>query len=334
VFILGAGASKFANYPLAPELWAFVRDHSGGDHTTNQIRQRVISLMEKMIARWLPPDQQDRPNLEEILTYMDLASMGSALIQLGHTDWKNTRLELMRMISHAFQWYQYKLQPTLETDSKLGAVLKAWTSFLQKGDVIITFNWDLLHEAALLKAGKWHYSDGYGFGCNDAPSNTTSPIRILKLHGSVNWAQSHESDCQPSIEHKADFFLGSFDDHEKTYSKRAGQSNEGRYLVIPSYLKDTSSNRLILDLWNQAQDAVAQADQLIVIGYSLHPADAPSRQLFGSALLRNKKISRVFCVRPDGGIDHWDGFCNAVGKYRKPIRNTFEDWVKDPVIPN
>jgi hypothetical protein len=88
-----------------------------------------------------------------------------------------------------------------------------------------------------------------------------------------------------------------------------------------------------LSLWNQAQDALAQADEVIVVGYSLHPADAPSRQLFGSALLRNKKISKVFYVRPDSGPDHWDEFCDSVGKYRKPIPKKFEDWVTNPIIP-
>jgi hypothetical protein len=89
----------------------------------------------------------------------------------------------------------------------------------------------------------------------------------------------------------------------------------------------------MLKIWNQAQDAVAQADVLVVIGYSLHPADAPSRQLFGSALLRNDRISKVFYVRPDIGVDYWDEFCDSVGKYRKPIARTFEEWVRDPVLP-
>jgi len=160
-----------------------------------------------------------------------------------------------------------------------------------------------------------------------------SPIKIIKPHGSVNWAQSDEYDCQPSIEHKADFFPLSLDDHEKTYLKAAGQWNEGRYLIVPSYLKDLSSNRLLLSLWNQAQDAVVQAEELIVIGYSLQPADAPSRQLFGSALLRNKKVAKVFYVRPDSGPDYWDEFCDSVGKYRKPVPGTFEEWVKNPTIP-
>ena len=209
-----------------------------------------------------------------------------------------------------------------------------WARLLHAGDIIVTFNWDLLHERALWDARKWHFADGYGFNCEDAPADARSDIKILKVHGSVNWAQSDEWDCEPSVEHKADFFPGAMDDHSKTYMKSAGQSNEGKYLVVPSFLKDLSSNRLILKIWNQAQDAIAGADELVVIGYSLHPADAPSRQLFGSALLRNDKISKVFYVRPGHSVDYWDEFCLSVGKYRKPIAKTFEEWVQDPTLPS
>lgn len=162
------------------------------------------------------------------------------------------------MIADAFRWHQYSVKQDLSRTGGLGTTLKAWTGFLRPGDTIITFNWDLLHEAALFDAKKWHYSNGYGFHCGDAPKGATSPTLLLKLRGSVNWSQSDEKDCQPSIEYKADFFPLSFDDHGKTYFKAAGKSNEGRYLIIPSFFKDLSSNQLLMNLWNQAQDALAQ----------------------------------------------------------------------------
>lgn len=334
VFVLGAGASKFAGYPLASELWPFVRDHSGGHLAADRRRQRVVQLIETIAQRWVIPTEHDRPNLEEIFTYLDLTALGSTLLELAHTDWKRDREELRAMISDAFQWYQYKLRDDLESRPELRTTMERWARFLQAGDIIVTFNWDLLHERALWDAEKWHFADGYGFECEDAPADARpSDIKILKVHGSVNWAQSNEWDCQPSVEHKADFFPGAMDDHSKTYMKSAGQGNEGKYLIVPSFLKDLSSNRLILKIWNQAHDAVARADELVVIGYSLHPADAPSRQLFGSALLRNDRISKVFYVRPRDGDDYWDEFCLSVGKYRKPIDKTFEAWVRDPTLP-
>lgn len=333
VFVLGAGASRFAGYPLASELWPFVRDNSGGHFAADRRRERIVKLIEGIAKGWVIPTEFDRPNLEEIFTYLDLTAFGSDLIELAHGDWKTDREELRGMISDAFQAFQYDLETKLNSDCDIRRTLQAWAGQLQAGDVIVTFNWDLLHERALWDAKKWHYADGYGFRCKDAPAGAKSGIKILKVHGSVNWAQSNEGDCEPAIEHKATFFPGAKDDHSMTYMKGAGQCNEGRYLVVPSFLKDLSSNRLMLSIWNQAMDAVAQADQLVIVGYSLNPADAPSRLLFGSGLLRNHGISRVFYIRPDRGPDYWDEFCNSVGKYRKPISKAFEEWVQKPELP-
>lgn len=325
-FILGAGASKFAGFPLALELWPFVRDLSGGHVQAETRRGEVTVALEQILQQVVPPAEQDRPNLEELFTLLDLADMGTAPLELLHTDWKDLRPKLMGMIADAFQWHQYNLRKDQRGFPKIEKVLKDWATVPVAGDTLITFNWDLLHEYALWTAKKWHYADGYGFPCEDAPKGIHSPVTILKLHGSVNWAQRDEMDVCPSIEHKADFFPFSIDDHD-IYMKAAGQWNEGRNLITPSYLKDLTSNRLLLTLWNQAYDALSAATGVTVIGFQLHPADAPARQLIGSALLRNKNVSTVLVVSPSDGTDNWDSFCLSIGKIRKKIRMKFEDWV-------
>jgi hypothetical protein len=242
-------------------------------------------------------------------------------------DWPSLRPKLLGMIADTFQWHEYQLQHRLRgNDNPTATVLDAWTSRVNEGDIIITFNWDLLHEAALWRKGKWHYADGYRFLCSDAPADVRSPVKVFKLHGSVNWGQRDEHDSQPSIEHKADFFRGALDDHE-IYPRAGGSWNEGRYLIIPSYLKDLSSNRLLLSLWNQAFDALSSAEQVTVIGFQLHRADALARQLLGCALTKNTNPLAIQVVAPPDGYDHWDEFCAGIGRDRIRVRLKFEDWV-------
>jgi len=326
VFILGAGASRFAGYPLSLELWKFVRDFPVIEVMAKRRADSVIQAMEQVL-RVIPPRVFDQPNLEELFTFLDLAAMGAEPLGLKTVNWTELRPKVMGMISEAFLNHEYEFQTQLRKDktSTAAAVLGNWTSFLREGDTIITFNWDILHESALWKAEKWHYADGYGFQCGDAPSEVHSKIKILKLHGSVNWAQRNEYDCEPSIEHKTTFFAGSFDNHD-IYMKAAGQWNEGRNLIIPSYLKDIAGNRLLLQLWNQASEALASASDVIVVGYQLYPADAPARQLFGTSLLRNKQLSTIVLVTTNKGFDHWDEFCLNIGKTRKLVPKKFEEW--------
>ena len=129
-----------------------------------------------------------------------------------------------------------------------------------------------------------------------------------------------------SIEHKATFFAGALDDHS-VYLKGAGQWNEGRNLIVPSYLKDVSANPLLLRLWNQASDALATANEVVVIGFQMHPADALARHLLGSALLRNQNQFEIRVVAPTDSTDHWDEFCHTIGRLRKRIRKRFEEWI-------
>jgi len=299
-------------------------------------RKRVVDAFDS-IFRVIPPSEPDRPNLEEICTLLDLAQLGVSPLSLKNIDWRHLRPMLVGMIAEAFQWYEDKVQVEILgggpysfnlglNGSHVRSVLDRWTAVLNEGDTIITFNWDLLHEAALWRAGKWHYNDGYGFGCSDPSGDARSPIRILKLHGSVNWAQQDERDVHPAIEHKKDFFRGA-EDGAGIYTRGARNWNEGRWLITPTYLKDPSSNRLLLDLWNQASAALVHARELIVIGYSLNRADAPARQLFASALVRNKHISEITVVVPLHGEEYWDGLAFGIGKRRRLIRRTFEGWV-------
>jgi hypothetical protein len=326
VFILGAGASRFAGYPLGLELWAFIRDTTTSEVMAKERAKAVTDAIESVL-QVVPPPEYDRPDLEQLFTLLDLAEAGTEPLDLRNLDWRSLRPKLMGMIANAFQWHEYKFQNRLREKRDLATVvLDKWAFRLQDGDVIVTFNWDLLHEAALWRREKWHYADGYGFTCSDAPSGCRSGIKVLKLHGSVNWGQRDEQDCEPAIEHKADFFHSAHYG-DGVYRRGAGQWNEGRYLIIPSYLKDLSSNRLLLSLWNQAFDALSTAEKVTVVGFQLHPADALARQLLGCALTRNVNPFAIQIVSPSGGTDHWDEFCYGIGRRRERVRMTFEEWV-------
>ncbi len=289
------------------------------------------------------PEEHDRVDLEKLFTLLDLAHRGTGPLEFIRTDWPHTKLEIMAMISDVFQWHEYQFQAEivaghqrstaygrepfgLDLDRELVlSTLNNWTEVLKPSDTIITFNWDILHESALWRAQKWHFADGYGFAARDAPEAARSPIRILKLHGSVNWAQKSEDDFTPEIEHKGTFFPGAVDDH-KTFSKRVYARNDGRHLIVPSYLKDLSGNRLLLRIWELARDALVDAEQLTVIGFSLNEADAAARYLFASALERNARMREVVVISPDP--TQWDKLCYRFGKRIRSVSSKFEDWLR------
>src|SRR5262245_28463304 len=105
VFILGAGASRFAGYPLGTEVWQFVRNKSGRFLPTEH--QEVVAYIETVLAE-VSPDEHDQPNLEHLFTLLDLADKGIGQV-VPNKAWKPIRPKFIRMITEAFLHYQYGL---------------------------------------------------------------------------------------------------------------------------------------------------------------------------------------------------------------------------------
>jgi hypothetical protein len=360
VYVLGAGASCFANYPVGAGLWKFIFQHSLGDDASKRTAATLHEEMGRVFARY--PKADPEHHLEELFTLLDLAElMPTYFPEPGQLEWKYARLDVIAAITGAFLAYQRDLDSHLyESWTKTGAhavdyridqrrievqravakprdeilaTLSSWSSRLQAGDVLISFNWDILHEARLWRDKKWHYADGYGFCPREektVPSEDdrcfeSSPVRIYKLHGSVNWAQRDEVDDVPTILHKDQFFR-STTFHEENYDLEVNRDLGRKSLIIPSYLKSPSSRPLLVRLWNQAAAALRNASEVFVIGYSLHPADAPARQLFASSLVENSHRPQIQIVNGRGN-DDWNGLCHSLGYRIRRVHKTFEEWM-------
>ncbi|WP_371374946.1 SIR2 family protein [Thalassotalea aquiviva] len=73
--------------------------------------------------------------------------------------------------------------------------------YIEKDDVVATFNWDTLMEKALEETKSWTTDNGYGFspksiyrnGWSNNKSQNTKTTQLYKLHGSTNWLTVHPS---------------------------------------------------------------------------------------------------------------------------------------------
>ncbi len=69
------------------------------------------------------------------------------------------------------------------------------TQWLRPGDTVISFNYDLIMDCSLSKRGDWSLESGYGTylqpqwlpGHSEEDESIDSPVKLLKLHGSLNW---------------------------------------------------------------------------------------------------------------------------------------------------
>jgi hypothetical protein len=137
VYVLGAGASCFAGYPLGPELWSSIRDRwSSKEVMATERRREVLHDMERVLQVF-PPKAYDEPNLEELFTLLDLSLLIPDAFQLKNLDWKVARLNISGIIVDAFTYYQWDLQSLVYSGKRpveevtvnpkdVAQVLKAW----------------------------------------------------------------------------------------------------------------------------------------------------------------------------------------------------------------
>lgn len=146
---------------------------------------------------------------------------------------------------------------------------------LEKDDTIMSFNYDCLMDLALKKhAGKkWNTKCGYGFdiehGCRgwhthkgQGKTAKEHSIRLLKMHGSLNWDRTSQS----IIKLRSD-----------PYDVATVRRN--REVIPPVWNKDILSDDIYQKVWREARNRLRGCKVLLAVGYSVPETDLMSRSL-------------------------------------------------------
>jgi len=165
---------------------------------------------------------------------------------------------------------------------------------LEKDDTIITLNYDTVLDSALWRRG-WDPKRGYDLAGGKqkirwranggVPDSELSTLRLLKLHGSVNW-----------------FVRGTFSRLEAAFGKKpvrvtAPRINEiARHIrqIIPPIYGKVFKHDHWRRLWNRAYQALLDAEILIVVGCSLIDTDFHLRALVSRVARWRKAQGSLF----------------------------------------
>lgn len=125
-----------------------------------------------------------------------------------------------------------------------------------------SFNSDKIKIDHVSSYFKKNREDSY-FPPSDLFSDDANSIKLIKLHGSINWNNS---------------------DDGKTF------------IVPPTWNK---SDQRIKGLWNKAYQELKTAKRIIIIGYSFPDSDIYVKSLLALALNENKILQHIYFINPD-----------------------------------
>ncbi|GAG73858.1 unnamed protein product [marine sediment metagenome] len=154
------------------------------------------------------------------------------------------------------------------------------------------------------------------------------PIKIIKIHGSLNW--KYCSTCRGILltpwDTDIDLNTGKFIRHDyeidKSYIYRCPIDNTVFETLIlqPSHIKNFE-NPIIKEIFNEAVSEIKNSKRLIFIGYSFPDADIHIRAILNRASIFHKEI---FVIDTNKSKDFKYKF-KSLGKNIYFIESTFED---------
>jgi hypothetical protein len=315
--VLGAGASRGASF-VDPRHTLYKPPLDADYFKLLAVSPAGRSPQARALLKYVRENYS--PTLDVSMEFVFVELQGTAEF---YRDFKIDRGRLsgrpQRTIEHFYkvlpQMLSYSINSECEHHRKLA-------NALQPRDAVISLNYDCLMDSALRDCGgrKWDPAIGYGLRISLGaqawrdwgPGRTAStPIRLLKLHGSLNWrAKDGRSLLAAS-------------------SPYARSTAKG--VVVPPLGRKPVSEVPFRHVWAEARVRLRSARRLIVIGYSLPAADYLVRALF-RADLKPEQLTELLVVDPSPEVAE-----RFVRLLRSPLRKimtfgSFEEFAE--YLPN
>jgi len=344
-FFLGAGFSRCCDLPLASELTHLVfraawrsnlEDESPvaplvtSTDPGHEVMQGHLAIIRVLFpdARCDPDDSSSWPDFEVLISALDEADQFqsafertflSGSLRTAH----DCKVQLLKALEHRL----CELSRLASPDGR--ALLDRFVRRLRTSDSVVSFNWDVLLEETADNAGiGWSYSL-WDKGC----------LTIARPHGALSLAeltQTKFDELKRASNYRPLTVERQFARNGEPWVLVRAEAREAEdatvwplsatLLVEPSTRKRYDSPWLDWQ-WTLAMGRARVADEWIVIGFSLPPADHRPRILMQVSQLQRPVAPRLVIVDPNATKlrDHYRG---QIGLDAAQTFDSLEAWVR------
>ncbi|KEO80822.1 SIR2 family protein [Tumebacillus flagellatus] len=295
VYVFGAGASCAESAPSIANFMgkAFTLLNQSEDPEIKQTWKFLQDYFDKDPRSY---DEAIRayPQIDEIVTLIDYAINNNLSVSATHSSQRfyELRRGLINFISQT-------IAGSISSDAKPH---KNFIEEIKKkrGTInIISLNYDTLLDEAIINSYPSGGIDKIDYGFEGGDRDESRKFKLLKLHGSLNWA--HCPFCQnirvvdKPIAHEL-------------YKEIDVPCNvcKGHYaepvMITPTLLKSYNIPKLN-NVWLAASDVISMARKIVFVGYSLASADYPIIDLMKRAISQKNQLKEIIIIGIKNDID-------------------------------
>lgn len=283
VIILGAGASKTAGAPLMNEF-IDVAEHLYATKQVEDAKEHFELFFEGYQALRLTAVKAnvDSENIESLLTAFEMADLLGHFAKFSDEEIKSLPKAAKRVIVKTLQHtvrFLVSSNGTLPPSSYQyfygGLFHELRPKRFHNQLSIITFNYDLCSDFSLE-----HHKKKIDYCFTSSPSKDADTIKLLKLHGSLNWAYCNDCEQIYSFDYKDEGCLtrvdkGVYFDVTKSLSKHpvCKHGTPDDIFIVPPTLNKLQYQKQIQSVWKAAANELSNAEHIFVCGYSLPETD-------------------------------------------------------------
>ncbi len=315
VFILGAGASKQCGAPLMADFLDVASDllRSNSVPEKRNEFERVFSAIGALQSVHSKA-QLDLNNIESIFTVLELGRVIQRVPGLSSADIEAAIAALKELIVKTLEvTMKFPVHRRyIDVPAPYGAfgdLLKylQTEAFPSQTAAVISFNYDIAADMAMYRAGM---GPDYII---EKPGGNHSPVPLLKLHGSLNWATDKNTRAIRPL-HLQSYFqkysYQGFDERAEVrlpigsqlvkYFKQCASSEvENEPVIVPPSWNKADYHSALSDVWAAAAKHLSEAEHIFIIGYSLPETDSFFRHLYALGSVGSAPLRRIAVFNPD-----------------------------------